>query len=139
MQAYLFCHGDPESMVDPSGNFSMAEVLTTISIRINRLANQVYRLQEITEKSRTVFLQLQIGLNYIASVESVLENLGSGSFKDDINWAFQTAALFRSWPYQSDMLKKLKADLCVSGGVIGIGFKCVTGSVRFTQPMRSCR
>lgn len=116
MQAYLFAHGDPESMLDPSGNFSLVEQLTTIAIsRSTKYAQSLQRFEKIGEPAIREIGSLWVVLNIYASWESLYRNAfdvsvttNPGSAKQ---WFRQGYALLQSTSHQVQLLKGFRKRL----------------------------
>jgi RHS repeat-associated protein len=117
MQAYLFAHGDPESMIDPSGNFSLVEALHTIAMSgATRLYNAVTKLEKNADPAVKAIGSLGAALNYAASWESLyrhaIPDRRPGSARGSaLQWVNQGVALVRSIPYNADLVKHFRGQI----------------------------
>ncbi|MBK8039286.1 MAG: tandem-95 repeat protein [Verrucomicrobiaceae bacterium] len=116
LQGYLFAHGDPESMIDPSGNFSLAEILNNIRIMGQKYAQQIMKLEDRADPAIKSIGTLWHALNYTASWESLLSHAipdyrpgtAPGSLSQ---WTNQGVALIESSKYNADLVKHFRTQV----------------------------
>jgi RHS repeat-associated protein len=97
MQAYLFAHGDPESMIDPSGNDTLVELLTSLSIDLKGYTENYLRGVKTDAAAVREIGTLLIATNLAASIQSVYANADIGN---PLDWHAMEASLLIATPHQ---------------------------------------
>jgi RHS repeat-associated protein len=112
MQAYLFAHGDPEAMVDPSGNFTLMDFFATASVRAFNTSQQIQKFEKVLDPVIETIGSLYVALNLWSSAESVYLNAINGTgWRSPLAWSKQAAALLQAAPHQWELVKDFRTNI----------------------------
>ncbi|GEP43499.1 Ig-like domain-containing protein [Brevifollis gellanilyticus] len=117
LQGYLFAHGDPESFIDPSGNLTLADALTTLRIQIKRINDSIVKLDKIVNPAIQVVTAIEVLKNYASTGDSILQHGFQGKPGDFFKWGRMTLSMLPALKYQYAQLKILKNEKQKSGAV----------------------
>jgi RHS repeat-associated protein len=109
MQAYLFAHGDPESMIDPSGNFSLLDFFITNGlIKLQNYTQQYVKTVDYSGSALKELGSLIITTNLAATAYSALEGTVNSKPSDWHKWIALDASLLWNLKYQFDERRKFR-------------------------------
>jgi RHS repeat-associated protein len=111
LHAYHFTGNDPVNRIDPSGNFTLSEMLTTLNLYSHRIATAVGRINNVVNPAIQVAVGLQVAQNYSSTVQSIYENgFETGKPGSWAQWGQMTVATFKAPGYQVRQLKELRDE-----------------------------